>query len=107
MLNNKLAISDLTDDHFTLDIKQKGVDMKIGLDMATIASKKQVEKIILITADSDFIPAIKMARKEGIIIQLDPMQNEYIKQELLEHLDILASVFPKDRNAIDPSDPDL
>jgi len=70
-------------------------------------SKKQVEKIILITADSDFIPAIKMARKEGIIIQLDPMQNEYIKQELLEHLDILASVFPKDRNAIDPSDPDL
>lgn len=107
LLNNKLAISDLTDDHFTLDIKQKGVDMKIGLDMATIASKKQVEKIILITADSDFIPAIKMARKEGIIIQLDPMQNEYIKQELLEHLDILASVFPKDRNAIDPSDPDL
>ena len=84
-----------------MDLKQKGVDMKIGLDMATLANKKQVEKIILITADSDFIPAIKLARKEGIIVQLDPMQNKHIKQNLLEHLDILNSVFPKDKTDID------
>ena len=82
--------------------------MKIGLDMATLANKKQVEKIILITADSDFIPAIKLARKEGIIVQLDPMQNGYVKQELLEHLDMLSSVFPKNENEIDPDmDPDF
>lgn len=107
LLSGSIKIDELTDEHFTLDLKQKGVDMKIGLDMATIANKKQVEKIILITADSDFIPAIKLARKEGIIVQLDPMQNNHIKQELLEHLDLLASTFPKDKSGIDPNDPDL
>ncbi len=100
ILNNTMPVSDLSDEHFTLDIKQKGVDMKIGLDMATIANKKQVEKIILITADSDFIPAIKLARKEGIIVQLDPMQNSHIKQELLEHLDLLSSIFPKRKTSL-------
>lgn len=84
LLKGDIGIADLTDDDFVLDIKQKGVDMKIGLDIATMASKKQVEKIILITADSDFIPAIKLARKEGIIVQLDPMQSKHIKPELLE-----------------------
>lgn len=101
LLSGEIKPEDLKDRDFTLDIKQKGVDMKIGLDMATLANKKQVEKIILITADSDFIPAIKLARKEGIIVQLDPMQNGFIKQELLEHLDILSSVFPKTQNEID------
>lgn len=90
LLKGDIGIADLTDDDFVLDIKQKGVDIKIGLDIATMAIKKQVEKIILITADSDFIPAIKFARKEGIIVQLDPMQNKHIKLELLEHLDILS-----------------
>lgn len=108
LLGGKIKLEDLKDEDFTLDVKQKGVDMKIGLDMATLANKRQVEKIILITADSDFIPAIKLARKEGIIVQLDPMQNGYVKQELLEHLDMLSSVFPKNENEIDPDmDPDL
>ncbi|WP_297994757.1 NYN domain-containing protein [uncultured Campylobacter sp.] len=108
LLSGKIKLEDLKDEDFTLDVKQKGVDMKIGLDMATLANKRQVEKITLITADSDFIPAIKLARKEGIIIQLDPMQNGYVKQELLEHLDMLSSIFPKNENEIDPDmDPDL
>lgn len=79
LLKGDIGIADLTDDDFVLDIKQKGVDMKIGLDIATMAIKKQVEKIILITADSDFIPAIKLAHKEGIIVQLNPMQSKHIK----------------------------
>ncbi|QDQ35326.1 NYN domain-containing protein [Campylobacter jejuni] len=74
---------------------KKGVDMKIGLDIATLANKHHAEKIILITADSDFIPAVKHARKEGIIVQLDPMRipETQIKKGLLEHIDILSSVF--------------
>ncbi|MCZ6168002.1 NYN domain-containing protein [Campylobacter ureolyticus] len=101
VIHGEVSIQELKDEDFIMDLKQKGVDMKIGLDMATLANKKQVEKIILITADSDFIPAIKLARKEGIIVQLDPMQNKHIKQDLLEHLDILNSVFPKDKTDID------
>lgn len=97
VLRKEIDINTLSDDDFILDIRQKGVDMKIGLDIATLANKQQVEKITLITADSDFIPAIKYARKEGIIVQLDPMQtpNSQIKKGLLEHIDLLSSVFPK------------
>lgn len=95
ILRKEISIDELTEKDFVLDIKQKGVDIKIGLDIATLSNKHQVEKIVLITADSDFIPAIKHARKEGIIIQLDPMRihESYIKKGLLEHIDILSSVF--------------
>lgn len=90
ILRKEIDISELTDEDFVLDIKQKGVDMKIGLDIATLANKHLVEKIILITADSDFIPAVKHARKEGIVVQLDPMgiPKTQIKKGLLEHVDI-------------------
>ena len=96
ILRKEIDIDTLSDDDFVLDIRQKGVDIKIGLDIATLANKHQVEKITLITADSDFIPAIKHARKEGVIVQLDPMQtpNAQIKKGLLEHIDLLSSVFP-------------
>ncbi|EAH8201164.1 NYN domain-containing protein [Campylobacter lari] len=101
LLQKEIKIDSLTEDDFVLDIRQKGVDMKIGLDIATLSIKKQIEKIILITADSDFIPAIKHARKEGVIVQLDPMRvpNSQIKKGLLEHIDILSSVFNNTSNS--------
>ncbi|MBX2683138.1 NYN domain-containing protein [Campylobacter lari] len=101
LLQKEIEIDSLTEDDFVLDIRQKGVDMKIGLDIATLSIKKQIEKIILITADSDFIPAIKHARKEGVIVQLDPMRvpNSQIKKGLLEHIDILSSVFKNTSNS--------
>lgn len=56
ILRKEISIETLTDEDFVLDIRQKGVDMKIGLDIATLANKHQADKIILITADSDFTP---------------------------------------------------
>jgi len=81
---------DLTEENFKLVVKQKGVDMKIGVDIASIAYKKQVDQIILISADSDFVPASKLARREGIDFILDPMWSS-IKPELHEHIDGLRS----------------
>jgi uncharacterized LabA/DUF88 family protein len=52
------------------DLKQKHVDMKIGLDIAWLASKRIVDRIILVTADSDFVPAMKFARREGVQVVL-------------------------------------
>lgn len=51
---------------FKPDLKQKRVDMKIGLDVAWLASKGIVERIVLVTGDSDFVPALKFARREGV-----------------------------------------
>lgn len=46
--------------------QQKGVDMRVGVDIASLAYKKQVDQIILIAGDSDFVPAAKLARREGV-----------------------------------------
>ena len=34
------------------------MDLKIGLDIAWIASQRLDDKLIIITADSDFVPAL-------------------------------------------------
>ena len=85
-----LRFEDITDEHFELKVEQKGVDMKIGIDIASMAYKKQVEQIILIAGDSDFVPAAKLARREGIDFILDPMGNT-IKPDLQEHIDGIRS----------------
>lgn len=90
LLSGKRTMEELTEADFTLSIKQKGVDMRIGIDIVSMALKKQVEKIILISGDSDFTPAAKFARREGIDFVLDPM-GATIKTELSEHIDGLTS----------------
>ncbi|GAA9831712.1 hypothetical protein VN0530_04610 [Helicobacter pylori] len=68
--------------------------MKIGLDIATLALKRLVQKIVLISGDSDFVPASKLARVEGIIFTLDPMGN-HIRGDLEEHIDYLTTRLPQ------------
>ena len=94
LLTKKLSIDDLTEDDVQFDFAQKRVDIKIGLDIASMALKKQVEQIILISGDSDFVPASKLARREGIDFILDPMWNP-IKPHLFEHIDGLVSKIKK------------
>jgi len=71
------------------DFKQKSVDMKIGLDIAWMSSKRIVDKIVLVTGDSDFVSPMKFARKEGILIYLETMGQKEIKMNLKEHADFL------------------
>ena len=89
----KKKIEEIDENDFELNLKQKGVDMKIGIDIASLAYKKQVDRIILIAGDSDFVPAAKLARREGIDFILDPMWAT-INDELFEHIDGLKSVWP-------------
>jgi len=70
------------------DFKQKGVDMKVGLDMAWMATKRIVDKIVLIAGDSDFISPIKFVRKEGLQVYLYRM-NHYVKESLIQHCDFV------------------
>ncbi|MEJ7928041.1 NYN domain-containing protein [Sphingobium sp. AN641] len=74
------------DADFELDVVQKGVDMRLGLDVASMAFKRQVTQIILVAADADFVPAVKLARREGIDIVLDPMGGS-AAHDLLLHVD--------------------
>lgn len=71
--------------------------MKIGLDIASLSYKKLVKQIVLIAGDSDFTPAAKLARREGIDFILDPMWNP-INPDLHEHIDGLMSTCPQPKN---------
>ena len=90
LLDGTIKISDLSEDDFELSMKQKSVDMKLGLDISTMALKKQVDQIILIAGDSDFVPAAKLARREGVDFILDSMSAR-IYDDLMEHIDGLRS----------------
>ena len=92
--SGKLSISDLTENDFNINFEQKGVDMKIGVDIASVTFKHQVDQIILISGDSDFVPAAKLARREGIDFILDPMWAP-IKPDLFEHIDGMRSNWKK------------
>lgn len=84
----------LRDDHFELDMRQTQVDMKVGLDIASLAFKRLVDQIVLVAGDTDFVPAAKLARREGIDVIVDPMW-QGISPALHEHIDGLQSVCPR------------
>lgn len=94
LISGKREWGSVDDADFHLSLRQKGVDMRIGLDIASLAFKQQVNQIVLISGDSDFVPAAKLARREGIDFILDPMWAT-IRPDLYEHIDGLNSVCPK------------
>ena len=56
------------------------------VDIASLVYKKAVDQIVLISGDSDFVPAAKLARREGIDFVLDSLGAK-IKSDLFEHID--------------------
>ncbi|MGU9950903.1 MAG: NYN domain-containing protein [Gammaproteobacteria bacterium WSBS_2016_MAG_OTU1] len=100
LLTGKSKISDLVEADVKYNIRQKGVDMRIGLDIASLAYKRMVGQIMLIAGDSDFVPAVKLARREGIDFVLDPMHNK-INPDLSEHIDGIISCWRKPKSKKD------
>lgn len=111
----KRGLDSLTISDLQLDVVQKGVDMKLGLDILELAHKKLVSQVILISGDSDFVPAAKMARREGLDFILDPMGGK-VSEDLIEHIDGMMSHWRDKRlsgenearqkpSATDPSQP--
>ena len=76
----------LRPDDFVFDIEQKGVDLRIGLDIARLSLNRLVRTLIVVTGDSDFIPAFKFARREGVRVVLYTMGHG-VKGELKAHTD--------------------
>ena len=86
LLSGVKTVATLTEADFFLDVQQKGVDMRIGLDVASMCANRCVDQIVLIAGDSDFLPVAKMARRNGIDFILDPLK-QYVKDSLIEHVD--------------------
>ena len=94
LIAGKTTLEALSENDFVFVAQQKGVDMRIGIDIASVTYKKQVDQIILISGDSDFVPAAKMARREGVDFILDPMWAD-VKPSLYENIDGLYSMWGK------------
>ena len=103
ILSGVKTIDELEEKDFSLSVTQKGVDMRIGVDISSLSFKKQVDRIILISGDSDFlpaakndfVPAAKLARREGIDFVLDAMYAPHIENSLYEHIDGIRTKAPK------------
>jgi uncharacterized LabA/DUF88 family protein len=78
----------LTARDFVPNIEQKGVDLRIGLDIARLSLCKLVDIIVVVTGDSDMVPAFKFARREGVRVYLDHMTHG-VKRELKAHVDLI------------------
>jgi len=62
--------------------------MRVGMDMARLALREMVRTVVVVTADSDFVPTFKFVRREGVKVILDPMGSNP-RLELREHSDIV------------------
>lgn len=89
LVTGRITHADLDEKDFQPDFEQKAVDMKIGLDLALIATKRLADVLILISGDSDMVPALKLARTEGMVVGLDPLKNN-IGEDLREHVDFVS-----------------
>ena len=91
LLNKEITIDDLEEKKdFSPQIRQKGVDMKIGIDITLLALKRLVDIIVIITGDQDIVPALKLARREGIMVGLDHLKMK-VNLNLLEHVDYVRT----------------
>ncbi len=93
LMNEKIVKEKLKDEDFSLALRQKGVDMRVGIDIVSIALKKHANMIVLVSGDSDFTPATKLARREGVRMILDSLRQN-ASLDLHEHVDGLRSVLP-------------
>jgi uncharacterized LabA/DUF88 family protein len=91
----------LEDEDFELDIGQKGVDMRIGMDMARLALRDMVRTIVVVTGDSDFVPAFKFIRREGVKVILEPMGHN-VRAELRQHSDLVLPPPPRAPGSASP-----
>jgi uncharacterized LabA/DUF88 family protein len=72
---------------YELRFEQKGVDMRIGIDVATLALNHYVDRIIVATNDTDLIPALKVARRCGIQVVLAHIGSFAPHHDLVEDAD--------------------
>lgn len=49
LLNGKITLADLTENDVSYDVTQKGVDIRIGMDIASLTFKRLVNRIILVS----------------------------------------------------------
>lgn len=69
------------------DYRQKGVDMMLGVDLVRMSWDKQIQKAVIMTADSDFVYAVQAAKDAGVVTQLCYAKELRVNQSLMDVFD--------------------
>ena len=65
---------------------QKRVDIALAADLVRLSCGRMIQKAVLVTGDSDFMPAIEAAKDAGVLVTLYYSQSS-IHDELLSAVD--------------------
>jgi len=68
--------------------RQKMVDVLMSIDIIDVCLDKQVEHVVIIAGDADFVPAIRKAKSFGVITHLFYHPSS-VHDELLDEIDEL------------------
>jgi uncharacterized LabA/DUF88 family protein len=71
---------------------QKGIDIQFGVDLVLLSVKQQISHAVLVAGDSDLIPAVSVAKNEGVLIHLFHGSNPHHK--LVEIADERTKITP-------------
>ncbi len=66
--------------------------MCIGIDIAAVCERKMADRLILLSGDTDIVPAMKHARKSGLQVVITILPKAKLAPELLAHADIRREV---------------
>ncbi len=74
--------------------QQKKVDMLLGLDVAHVSYGKLVDRVLILSCDTDIIPALKVARINGlqVIHGSCPDIGKPVHRDLKRHADIIREI---------------
>ncbi|MFL5538289.1 MAG: NYN domain-containing protein [Longimicrobiaceae bacterium] len=81
----------LTDADFEPRWEQKGVDLRLGLDMLGLTETRVAPLVVALTGDTDLIPALKLCRGRGLQVAGVDLPGRRIGKELRAHLDFFRS----------------
>ena len=77
--------------------QEKGVDVKLAIDMITLALEDKIDTAILISSDTDLIPAVLTLKRKGISTRYVGLENRS-SVAMAKHCEQLL-LKPKDINA--------
>jgi uncharacterized LabA/DUF88 family protein len=86
------GMANLTDADFRPDFEKKGITLQIGLDIAAYSALESIDRMAFVTADPDYVPAMKFARRSGLEVILIRLPVEATPGELMEHADSVRTI---------------
>ena len=72
---------------------QKRVDILLAVDLVRMSWDKQIGTAVLLTGDSDFVPAVQAAKDAGVLAQLY-YSKDAVHDELLDTCDDCFEITP-------------